>query len=558
MAARLGVTVEELYGRHERFLTDPPERIDWDDYVALKDITEKIAGSDERLIECGAAIADTPGMLMRGLSLFLDPGSLLTTAVRAGWGRMYTNLQVDSGWDGDRVRVRIALLDGYAPCRAFFVQNAGILANLPRKLGCGLAEVEWETDGKSAVYFVKPPPSRTLWARAGRWLRVALNSSAAVDELMAQQAELNEQNRALQAALVEVRAALATRERFLQTIDHELRTPLNGIRGGIEAMSHVDDPELRRWVDAAARSEHRLSHVIGAVLEYTHLDTGVLDVRPRDFRPAWLADVLVAEARRRGDVVVHLDGPESELWLRADDERIRRVADELIDNAVRFASDGPLEVALTHEDGHLELAVSDAGPGVPVADRARIFEPFVQLGDGAARRHEGSGLGLAIAGSIARALDGSIEVGESAAGGARFVARFPVETAQRAARSPRAAARRVLVVDDDAVNRMVGRRLLKQLGCDVVLAEDGVDALEKLDADRADLVLMDCEMPRLDGWSATRRLRASEAQYRTPVVAVTAYTSDEDRRRCYDAGMDDFVPKPLSREILDAVLERWT
>jgi CheY-like chemotaxis protein len=115
---------------------------------------------------------------------------------------------------------------------------------------------------------------------------------------------------------------------------------------------------------------------------------------------------------------------------------------------------------------------------------------------------------------------------------------------------------RVLLVDDDRVNRMVGRRLLTQLGCQVVLAEDGLDALDKYDA-ATDLVLMDCEMPQLDGWSATRRLR-DEQSSKTPIVAVTAYTSQEDRRRCYDAGMDDFVPKPLSREALSAVIDRWS
>lgn len=558
MAKLLGISVEKFYGPH-RALLEQPDRIDWDTYVALKIRTAELAGSDERLIQLGGAIMDTPETAQRGLGLFVEPVRFIQIASKRGWGRFYDNLDVDTEIRGDTITVELTLHEGYAPCRPFFVQNVGILMHAPRLLGCELADVEWETDGYRAKYVACAPTSRTILSRLMRRLRAIFNSGSTFAEIEAQQRKLDENNRALRAALCDAREALATRDRFLQTIDHELRTPLNGIRGGIDALLEGDlDPDARSWAEIVAKSESQLSDVIRAMLEYTRLGSEKLVPRARDFRPTWLATTLQREALRKtpdADIVIADGTPHG--WLCADDERILRVALELLDNAARYGAKHPVTLTIAREGEHLRIDVADQGPGIAPVDHGRIFEPFAQLSKRAARDGSGSGLGLAIAASITRALGGTLTVDSSPGDGARFTASFPVAVSRRVDHPARHAAPSVLLVDDDRVNRLVGRRILERLGCSVVLAEDGVQALERYDEDTLDLVLMDCEMPELDGWTATRRLRA-EKRASTPVVAVTAYTSEEDRRRCFDAGMDDFVPKPLSSELLSAVLERWT
>ncbi len=559
MAELLGISLESFYGPHTALL-ESPERIDWPTYVALKARTAELAGSDERLIELGGAIMDTPETAQRGLGLFVEPVRFIEIASKRGWSRFYDNVDIATNIVGETITVELALHPGYAPCRPFFVQNVGILTHAPRLLGCGLAQVEWETDGYRARYVARAPMSRTLWAGFKRRLRAIFNSGTTFAEIEAQQKKLDEKNQALRVALDDAREALATRDRFLQTIDHELRTPLNGIRGGVDALLEMElGADARSWTEIVAKSESQLSDVIRAMLEYTRLGSEKLVPRARDFRPTWLANTLEREALRKtpnAKITVHDGTPHG--WLRADDERILRVALELVDNAVCHGAGSPIELTVGKDGDALVIEVKDQGPGIAAADHARIFEPFAQLSRRAARDSSGSGLGLAIAASITRALGGALTVDSAPGAGSRFLARFPVEASRRRVDRPeRKAPPSVLLVDDDRVNRIVGRRILERLGCSVVLAEDGVQALERYDEDTLDLVLMDCEMPELDGWSATRRLR-TERSASTPVVAVTAYTSEEDRRRCFEAGMDDFVPKPLSSELLSAVLERWT
>lgn len=559
MADLLGVSLEKFYGPLGPELAALTDRIPWGLYVAMKARTAELAGSDDRLIELGGAIMDTPETAQRGLGLFVTPVRFMHMASKRGWGRFYDNLDVETHIDGDTITVELTLHPGYAPCRPFFVQNVGILTHAPRLVGCDLAKVEWETDGYRARYVARAPASRTIWAQIKRRVIAIFNSGGTFAELEAQQRKLDEKNNALRVALHEAREALATRDRFLQTIDHELRTPLNGIRGGVDALLDLDlGEDGRAWTELLAKSESRLSDVIRAMLEYTRLDSEKLVPRARDFRPTWLAMALTREVlRKTPEARVEIAEGTPSAWLRADDERIQRVVQELLDNAVEHGGGGTVELSITHVAEHLRIAVTDQGPGIGLLDQKRIFEPFAQLSTRDARDRGGSGLGLSIAASIARALGGAVDVDSAPGEGTRFVATFPVEASRRVERAERHSLPAVLLVDDDRINRMVGRRLLERLGCEVVVAEDGLEALAKYDEDTLDLVLMDCEMPELDGWSATKKLR-EERNASTPVVAVTAYTSEEDRRRCYEAGMDDFVPKPLSQAVLSAVLERWT
>lgn len=565
LAEYLDVPIEALYGPFQHFLESPPKRIDWNDYVALKEIAGELAGSDERLVALGNRIIETPSLAAgaRALALFVDPGLMILKASKNGWGSLYSNVDIECSQDAGRIRVELRLHKGYQPCRAFFVQNAGILEYAPRLIGGDPAEVEWTTDGYSGVYLVTPPPSNTLWSRAKRWINVLLNTRVTIAELADQQERLNDQNRELHAALRKAHSALETRDRFLQTIDHELRTPLNGIRGGLRALQATPrSGEDAKWIDLIDRSEAHLGDLIASILDYTRLDAESIVARPREFRLRSLADSLHTFVRQRGGEGAKVDiscSADAQVWLRADDEHLNRIARELLSNALRFAGDLPIRVSLeligSADAPRLSISVADRGHGICQDDQTRIFEPFVQLQKGEARSFGGSGLGLTIAKARTRALSGTLTLDSKLGAGATFTVEVPVERSTRAD-LPKDRQTCVLVVDDNKVNLMIAARLLKRLGCRVTLAEDGVVALERIRDTELDLVLMDCEMPKLDGWATTRKLR-DELQVKTPVVAFTAYTSQADRQRCVDSGMNDFLAKPVSEADLEAILERW-
>lgn len=338
-----------------------------------------------------------------------------------------------------------------------------------------------------------------------------------------------------------------------------LRTPLNGIQGGLVALSKGPlDQDQQRWLEAIDLSSGRLNTIIQSVLEHSRLEAQSLQPRPRDFRPARMVQALLQEASQLAPNTPLSVRCDYEGWLHADDERIAKVVTELLRNALFASHKAPVQLQLQPQGApvrSLEITVRDQGPGIPQDEQVRIFEPFVQLGRGEARSGQGSGIGLSIAQAVTKALGGSLSVTSSPGEGATFRASFPVHPAEPREDQPHRPLA-VLLVDDDRIDRLVGRRLLKQLGCSVTLAEDGEEALEKYDQDTLDLVWMDCEMPKLDGWAATRELRKRGAQ--PPVVAVTAYTAEADRERCYRSGMNDFIAKPLSEISLASALERWT
>ena len=208
----------------------------------------------------------------------------------------------------------------------------------------------------------------------------------------------------------------------------------------------------------------------------------------------------------------------------------------------------------------------DTGIGIPLERQSELFEQFTQVDTSTARRYGGTGLGLAIARHLAGLMGGSVGVESRAGHGSTFWVRLPLpDTAPLAPEAPREhgvpdcrVTARVLVADDNAINQLVIRRLLERMDCRVVIAGDGREAVERWAAGNFDLVLMDCEMPEMDGFDATREIRRRETAVRTPVIAVTARAMSGDRERCVAAGMDDYLAKPIRIDDLTAVLRRWT
>jgi CheY-like chemotaxis protein/anti-sigma regulatory factor (Ser/Thr protein kinase) len=271
---------------------------------------------------------------------------------------------------------------------------------------------------------------------------------------------------------------------------------------------------------------------------------------------------------------LQLDQP---CWVTGDPARVRQVLHNLLGNAVKFTQQGSITLTLMRdaESGRLCAEVQDTGPGIEASELVHVFEAFRQVGGAASRPFEGTGLGLTIARDIAQAMGGDVSMRSTVGVGtcALFTALLPTAAPPEATAGPAptdslpataAGTRcRVLIAEDDDVNAVIATAYLEHLGVTAERVKDGRLAVRHAlrEADRPDLVLMDCRMPTMDGMMATREIRKQERSLglpRVPVIALTATTSDINRQLCLNAGMDDFMSKPYTREDLLQVLQRWT
>ncbi|MEO1087733.1 MAG: ATP-binding protein, partial [Acidobacteriota bacterium] len=253
--------------------------------------------------------------------------------------------------------------------------------------------------------------------------------------------------------------------------------------------------------------------------------------------------------------------------LQADPTRLRQILVNLLANAIKFTERGHIHVRLEwrRETSSLRLEVEDTGIGIPEAAVDRLFSPFQQVDSSTSRRFGGTGLGLAICKSLAELMGGEIGVRSRRGQGSTFWLDLPLTESTPGRPQPppstrpgELTGRRLLVVEDDEVNRMVTVARLESLGAVVTTSADGRDALERLSSERFDLVLMDCQIPELDGYQTTERLRATDGPNKTvPVVALTAHAHPDERSRCLEAGMNDFLSKPVETDELYATLRDW-
>jgi len=410
---------------------------------------------------------------------------------------------------------------------------------------------------------------RRASAHAAAMLRLKFSA----DELAAQR----------QAALAQAERSNAVKGRFLATMSHEMRTPLHGILG-LAAMLQQDEAapaavRHERLRTLQQTGEHLLA-LINDVLDYSRIESGHLTLRRADFDLHEALQACAALARVQADdnglaLRLELDLP-APCPVHGDEARLRQVVLNLLGNAVKFTPAGHVRLSASGPPGGpLRLAVADTGPGVPEEARERVFEAFEQLDGSFARRHGGTGLGLSISLELVRAMGGSLACRAAPEGGALFELELPLPPAHAdlAAARPAAAGAaspgglpgrlrgRVLLAEDNPVNAMVAMAALQRLGLVVHGVDDGHAALAELQRhpEAHDLVLMDCQMPGLDGFEATRRLRAweqAEGRPRLPVVALTANALEGDRERSLDAGMDEHLAKPYGLAELHAVLVR--
>jgi CheY-like chemotaxis protein len=356
-------------------------------------------------------------------------------------------------------------------------------------------------------------------------------------------------------------AAAEAKAAFLATMSHEIRTPMNGVIGMIDLLRSTEGlpADAREQAELAHASANQLMRILDDILDFSRLEAGGLTLLDEVFDLAETVRTCAELFRSRVQpgVFYQIEVGPGPWLLRGDAGRVRQVLANLIGNAVKFTPAGGVRIALERVPDGCRIAVEDTGIGIDEETIGRLFTPFTQAETGTSRRFGGSGLGLAIARRLAGLMGGRIDVHSRHGNGSTFALILPRRSADPSQPSPTTPMAlpapglglRVLLVEDEMINRIVARDMLRRLGCSVETAADGLEALERLAEGRIDAVLMDVQMPRLDGREATRRWREREHSQglpRLPIIALTAYALPEDREQCMQAGMDAFLSKPVS------------
>jgi two-component system, sensor histidine kinase len=372
-------------------------------------------------------------------------------------------------------------------------------------------------------------------------------------------------------------------------MSHEIRTPMNGILGMAQLMmaSELTEGERQEYARIILSSGQTLLNLLNDILDLSKVEAGRVALEHLVFSPASMIREVAAlfsdEAQAKGLAIEAVWHGAEDAQYRADPLRLRQMLTNLMSNAVKFSTHGVVRlevypVKLAAGAAALEFAVSDAGIGIAEDKLALLFKPFSQVDNSTTREYGGTGLGLSIVRSLAHLMGGEAGVASKPGEGSRFWFRLPVDTVdagqaqQIGERLPEAAADPlarlpastgyVLVVEDNPTNCKVIEALLKKLGLPYVCVGNGEEALAAVTAGTApDIVLMDCQMPVMDGFAATRAIRDWETtnkRLRLPIIALTADAFPEDRERCLAVGMDDFLSKPISFAQLQSVVGKWS
>lgn len=359
---------------------------------------------------------------------------------------------------------------------------------------------------------------------------------------------------------------------FVATMSHEIRTPINGISGALQLLvSEVNTDEAHHLIDIANHSAEILIHIINDVLDFSKIEAGQMQLENIAFDLKKLCENAInanqeAAKRKGNELLFHWDN-NAPIWQSGDPYRITQILNNYLSNAIKFTSDGRVILKVKPESDAIHLNVVDTGIGIPETSLHKLFNDFSQVDSSTTREYGGTGLGLAICKKLAALMQGSVNVNSTVGVGSEFnltLPNKPTETPPSQNETVQITHQleqdtcNILLVDDNLINRKIGSKILEKMGHNVTLAEQGIEALEFIkntDYD-FDIVLMDCQMPEMDGFEATRKAREMGCQ--TPIIALTANTSEEDRQQALNSGMNEFLSKPFKANEIQAIILQFT